>query len=54
MSRHYGLKPYECKVCGKASSEMSAVYKHLKTQEQQDKVLELVEEQVLVREVSSL
>ena len=46
MSRHYGLKPYECKVCGKASSEMSAVYKHLKTQEQQDKVLELVEEQV--------
>ena len=54
MTRHYGLKPYECKVCGKAFSEMSTVYKHIKTHEQQDKVLEEVEEQVLVREVPSL
>ena len=54
MSRHYGLKPYECKVCGKAFSEMCTVYKHIKTHEQQDKVLELLEEQVLVREVPSL
>ena len=54
MNRHYGLKPYECKVCGKAFSEMSTVYKHIKIHEQQDNVLELVEEQVLVREVPSL
>ena len=33
---------------------MSTVYKHIKAHEQQDKVLELVGEQVLVREVSIL
>ena len=49
MDRHYGLKPYECKVCGKAFSETATVYKHIKVYEQQEKVLEEVEEQVLVR-----
>jgi DMSO/TMAO reductase YedYZ molybdopterin-dependent catalytic subunit len=55
MNRHYGLKPYECKVCGKAFSEMSTVYKHIKTHEQENQKLkvECVEEQVIVHELPS-
>ena len=30
MNRHYGVKPFECNICGKTFSEMSTVYKHVK------------------------
>ena len=31
MNRHYGVKPFECNICGKTFSEMSTVYKHVKS-----------------------
>ena len=45
MDRHYGCKPGECKVRGKAFSETAPVYKHIKVHEQPEKVLEEAEEQ---------
>jgi len=52
MNRHYGLKPYECKVCGRAFSEMSTVYKHIKTHDHQKKVeIGSMDEQVIVRQL---